>query len=63
MPTKNRSIVFWIAGAICIFLAIAAGTGARGDSTIIAYVVSLLLTLIGGMFWISIMHMDEEKKR
>jgi hypothetical protein len=60
---KNRAIIFWLIGAFLIFLAMAAATGARGDSSIFAYVASFLLTLAGGMFWISIMHMDEEKKK
>ena len=62
MATKNRAVVFWIAGAIFMFLAMAAATGARGDSALMAYAASFLLTLIGGMFWISIMHMDEKEK-
>jgi len=57
MPAKNRAILFWVAGAICIFLAIAAGTGARGDAAPFAYITSFILTLAGGMLWISIMHM------
>lgn len=58
MATKNRAILFWLVGAICIFLAMAAATGARGDSTLFAYAISFMLTLVGGMFWISIMHME-----
>ena len=61
MATKNRAISFWLIGAICIFLAMVSATGAHGDSTMFAYTISFMLTLVGGMFWISIMHMDEEK--
>ena len=61
MATKSRAIVFWIAGGICIFLAIASVAAARGDSAFFSYVASFLLVLAGGMFWISVMHLDEKE--
>jgi len=61
MSFKSRAILYWILGAVCIFFAMAAATGARGDAALSAYIVGFLLTLIGGMFWISIMHMNEKK--
>jgi hypothetical protein len=59
MATKNRAILFWILGAACIFLAMASATGARGDSMMFGYAAAFLLTLVGGLLWISIMHMTE----
>jgi len=59
MATKSRAIVFWVVGAICIFLAIASVAAARGDSAVFSYVASLLLVLAGGMFWISVMHLKD----
>jgi len=55
-----RSIVFWIIGAICIFVgALIAGSvdpsvlGATTTSVAVSYIISFVLILIGGMFWIS----------
>lgn len=55
-----RSICFWIIGAICIFVGtlIAGGIdtsvlGATTTSVAMAYIISFVLILIGGMFWIS----------
>ncbi|MBN2203284.1 MAG: hypothetical protein JW700_03825 [Candidatus Aenigmarchaeota archaeon] len=55
-----RSITFWLIGAICVFVgALIAGSvdpsvlGATTMSVAIAYIISFVLILIGGMFWIS----------
>jgi hypothetical protein len=55
-----RSIAFWIIGAICIFVgSLIAGSidpsvlGATTTSVAVSYIVSFVLILIGGMFWIS----------
>ena len=55
-----RSIVFWIIGAICVFVgALIAGSvdpsvlGATTTSVAVSYIISFVLILIGGMFWIS----------
>ena len=55
-----RSIAFWIIGAICIFIgALIAGSvettvlGATTTSVAMAYIISFVLILLGGMFWIS----------
>lgn len=55
-----RSIVFWIIGAILIFMGalIAGGVdpsvlGASVESVAISYIISFVLILLGGMFWIS----------
>ena len=58
--TDPRSIIFWIIGAICVFIgALIAGSidpsvlGATSTSVAVSYIVSFILILIGGMFWIS----------
>lgn len=65
-----RTIIFWIIGAICVFVgSMIAGSvdpsvlGATTSSVIIAYVVSFVLILLGGMFWIStaIIQSEEEE--
>ena len=55
-----RSIAFWIIGAICIFIGVLiAGNvettvlGATTTSIAMAYIISFVLILIGGMFWVS----------
>ena len=55
-----RSIVFWIIGAILIFMGalIAGGVdpsvlGASIESVAISYIIAFVLILLGGMFWIS----------
>ena len=56
----SRTIIFWIIGAICVFVgSLLAGTvdpsvlGASTGSVLVTYVVSFVLILLGGMFWIS----------
>ena len=56
----TRTIIFWIIGAICVFVgALVAGSvdpsvlGATTGSVLVSYVVSFVLILLGGMFWIS----------
>ena len=58
--TDPRSIIFWIIGAICVFVgALIAGSidpsvlGATPTTVAVSYIVSFILILIGGMFWIS----------
>jgi hypothetical protein len=58
--TDPRSIVFWIIGAICVFVgALIAGSvdpsvlGATTTAVAVSYIISFVLILIGGMFWIS----------
>lgn len=65
--TTARSIGFWIIGSICVFFgALIAGTvrpealGATTGSIIMAYIISFILILIGGMFWITVAVMREE---
>ena len=55
-----RSLTFWIIGTICVFVgALIAGSvdpsilGATPTSVVVSYVISFVLILIGGMFWIS----------
>ena len=55
-----RSITFWFIGAICLFTgALIAGSvepsvlGATTTSVAVAYIISFILILLGGMFWIS----------
>lgn len=63
-----RTIGFWILGSICIFVgSLIAGSvepsvlGATTISVVIAYLLSFILILLGGMFWIStaIAHVEE----
>lgn len=56
----NKTIVFWILGAVFVFLgSMIAGAvdpyalGATLSGVIISYVIAFVLILIGGMFWIS----------
>ena len=53
--------MFWVLGALCVFFGAVVATAMQGDAVIFAGVLSFLLILVGGMFWISIMHMEEEK--
>ena len=56
MPRK-RSITFWVLGTICIFfgmLMIAAIDFSMTAEVMIAYLISFILLLIGGMFWIAV---------
>lgn len=61
---KQRAIGFWLLGALSIFFAMVLTSGLRGTepSALIAYAIALLLTAIGGMFWISVSSIEEEKK-
>jgi hypothetical protein len=58
--TDPRTIAFWIIGAICVFTgSLIAGSvepSVLGTTTIsiaVAYIISFILILLGGMFWIS----------
>jgi len=63
-----RAVVFWFVGTICVFFgALIAGNidpsvlGATTFSVALAYIISFVLVLIGGVFWIStaIAHLEE----
>ena len=65
----QRAIAFWVVGTICIFFgALIAGNvepealGATTESVVLAYVISFILLLLSGMFWISaaVIHLEEE---
>ena len=56
----TRALAFWAIGALCIFFgALIAGNiepevlGATTWSVILSFIVSFILILIGGMFWIT----------
>ncbi len=60
MPADPKTIAFWILGSICVFVgALIAGSvdpsvlGATAVSVAAAYIISFVLILLGGMFWIS----------
>ena len=66
--TNNRALVFWMVGAVCIFFgALIAGNiepevlGASNASVILSFIVSFILILVGGMFWITtaVVHVEE----
>jgi hypothetical protein len=62
--TDTRTIIFWLIGTTCIFFgAMIAGSvepvvGSSAFSMTMAYGLSFILIMIGGMFWIStaVMH-------
>ncbi|OGI11658.1 hypothetical protein A3K64_00900 [Candidatus Micrarchaeota archaeon RBG_16_36_9] len=64
-----RTIIFWLIGTVCVFFgALIAGsvepvTGSTTASIIMAYALSFILILLGGMFWIStaILQTEEEE--
>jgi len=64
-----RTLVFWLIGTICIFFgALIAGSvepvvGSTTVSIVMAYSLSFILVLLGGMFWIStaILQTEEEE--
>jgi hypothetical protein len=62
---RSRAISFWIVGSIAIFFAFLifstaspAELGSNAVSILLAYIVAFVLILAGGMFWISIMHLE-----
>jgi len=64
-----RSVIFWFVGSLSVFFgALIAGNidpsalGATTGSITLAYIISFILILIGGVFWIatSIAHIEEE---
>lgn len=66
--TSARSVGFWIIGSICVFFgALIAGSvrpetlGATGESVVLAYIISFILILVGGMFWITVAVIREEE--
>ena len=63
-----RALMFWVIGSVCIFFgALIAGNiepeiiGATTVSVILSYIISFILILIGGMFWITtaVVHVEE----
>jgi hypothetical protein len=65
---NERAIFFWFVGALCVFFgALIAGNveanvlGANVWSIAFAYIISFVLILLGGMFWIStsLFHLEE----
>lgn len=66
--TNTRALAFWVIGAVCIFFgSLIAGNiepevlGATSSSVILSFVISFILILIGGMFWITtaVVHVEE----
>ncbi len=66
---NSKAVVFWIIGTICVYFgALIAGNiepevlGATDYSVMFAYIISFILILLGGMFWIStsLFHLEEE---
>lgn len=66
---EQKSVIFWIIGTICIFFGcMISGSvapealGATTESVILAYLIGMILLLLGGMFWISaaVVHVEEE---
>ncbi len=58
--TEKRMIIYWITGSLLIFLGVILGgsidpsaLGTTTLGTVISYIISFLLILFGGMFWIS----------
>jgi hypothetical protein len=64
-----RTIIFWLIGTVCVFFgALIAGSvqpvvGSTAASIMMAYALSFILVLLGGMFWIStaILQTEEEE--
>ena len=61
MKDSQRSIGFWIIGTFLVFFGVLiAGNidpgalGATAGSVGLAYIISFILILIGGMFWITV---------
>ena len=66
--TNTRALAFWAIGAVCIFFGILIGgniepevLGASTISVILSYIISFMLIMIGGMFWITtaVVHVEE----
>jgi len=66
--TNTRALAFWFIGTICIFFGVLIGgnidpsvLGATTETTILSYIVSFVLIMIGGMFWITtaVVHLEE----
>lgn len=66
--TNTRALAFWTIGAVCIFFgALVAGNiepevlGATPGSVMLSFLISFILIMIGGMFWIttSVVHVEE----
>jgi len=66
--TNTRALAFWVIGAVCVFFgSLIAGNiepevlGASPASVGLSFLISFLLILIGGMFWITtaVVHVEE----
>ncbi|MBU3905144.1 MAG: hypothetical protein KJ906_03285 [Nanoarchaeota archaeon] len=66
--TNNRALAFWAIGTLCIFFGILIGgniepevLGASTISIVLSYIISFILIMIGGMFWITtaVVHVEE----
>jgi len=62
---RSRAVSFWLVGGIALFFAFlifstASPTelGSNAVNVILAYIIAFVLILAGGMFWISIMHLE-----
>jgi len=66
--TDWRAVSFWVVGAVLVFFgSLIAGSvdpSALGSTTLsvaFAYIIALVLILVGGMFWISTAVMQIEE--
>jgi hypothetical protein len=64
----QRAIAMWVIGSICVFFgALIAGTieptvlGASPLSVAVSFLISFILILVGGMFWITVAVIREEE--
>ena len=62
---RSKAVGFWIVGSIAIFFAMIfmvtaqpAELSSNPSMIVLAYTVSFILLMVGGMFWISIMHLE-----
>jgi flagellar motor component MotA len=62
-----RTIIFWLIGTICIFFgtlisgSVEPVVGSTAVSIVMAYGLSFILIMLGGMFWISTAIMQNDK--
>jgi len=60
---KKRPLVFWLVGTVFIYLgiffissAMSTSVGGTGATILFSNLIGFIFLLVGGMFWISIMH-------
>ena len=60
---KKRPLVFWLVGTVFIYLSIffisgamSSTVGETGAAILFGNLMGFVFLLVGGMFWISIMH-------